>query len=244
MSTEQKLTYDLKLALVYTSAIIRSIGYVSKKRAMDADSYSQGAGPVPTSQVLARWLKANPESGQVAAQLKPEDTTRAIDAVVWLAKLSPTNEFYQSLVNLNTGGYMSKASPGEITKSDFGFVACVFETMAREEIKKKARGKAEDEGMLSKEYIGEIKKRDDFFVKLLKVNYNASLGCHIYNVKDQKGNLGLFFSNDSPADLGLSLDDCFLARMTPKRHTVSNYHGGKETVFNRIKILDNVGSPS
>ena len=42
-------------------------------------------------------------------------------------------------------------------------MACVFETMAREEIKKKARGKAEDEGMLSKEYIGEIKKRGDFF---------------------------------------------------------------------------------
>jgi hypothetical protein len=230
MAAQQKLTYDLKLALVYTAAIVRSLGYVSKKRAMDAE-------------VLARWLKANPDVTEgLAAQLKPEDTTRAIDAVVWLAKLSPTNEFYQSLVNLNTGGYMSKASPGEITKSDFGFVACVFETMAREEIKKKARGKAEDEGMLSKEYIGEIKKRDDFFVKLLKVNYNSTTGCHIYNVKDRKGNLGSFFSNSDPKDMGLTVEDCFLARMTPKRHAVSSYHGGKETQFNRVKVLQNVGS--
>jgi hypothetical protein len=137
---------------------------------------------------------------------------------------------------------MSKASPGEITKSDFGFVACVFETMAREEIKKKARGKAEDEGMLSKEYIGEIKKRDDFFVKLLKVNYNSTTGCHIYNVKDRKGNLGSFFSNSDPKDMGLTVEDCFLARMTPKRHAVSSYHGGKETQFNRVKVLQNVGS--
>jgi len=242
MSAEQKLTYDLKLALVYTSAIIRSIGYVSKKRSADADAYPQGAGPPPTSQVLARWLKANPD--EVAVQVKPEDTTRAIDAVVWLAKLSPLNEFYQSLKNLTSGGYMSKGSPGEITKSDFGFVACVFETMAREESKKKARQVAEEKGLLSKEYIGEIKKRGDFFVKLLRVNYNNNLGCHIYNVKDRKGNLGLFFSSDSPADLGLALEDCFLARMTPKRHSVSNYHGGKETVFNRIKVLENVGSPS
>jgi hypothetical protein len=238
MSTEQKLTYDLKLALVYTSAIIRSLGYVSKKRAMDGTS---GSGAHPTSQTLARWLKAEPDA--VAVQVKDEDTVRADVALAWLDKLFPSNEFYQSLIKLKTGGYRS-VDDGQITKSDFGFVACVFETMAREEFKKKARGKAEDEGMLSKEYIGEIKKRGDFFVKLLRVNYNDNLGCHIYNVKDRKGNLGLFFSSDSPGDLGLSVEDCFLARMTPKRHSVSNYHGGKETVFNRIKVLQNVGSPS
>jgi hypothetical protein len=38
------------------------------------------------------------------------------------------------------------------------------------------------------------------------------------------------------------LNDCFLARMTPKRHAVSSYHGGKETQFNRVKVLQNVGS--
>jgi len=244
MSAQEKLTYDLKLALVYTSAIVRSLGYVSKKRSLDG-SYSQGAAPSPTSQVLGRWLKANPD--ECAVQVKPEDTVRADAAMEWLTNLSPTNEFYQSLKNLVTGGYWGrgkKVNDGQITNSDFGFVACVFETMAREEIKKKERGKAEDEGMLSKEYIGKIKARDDFFVKLLRVNYNTSLGCHIYNVKDRKGNLGIFFSNDSPGDLGLNIEDCFLARMTPKRHSVSKYHGGKETVFNRIKVLENVGSPS
>jgi hypothetical protein len=237
-AVEQKLTYNLKLALVYTSAIIRNLGYISKKRSMEGIS---GSGASPTSQVLARWLKANPD--EVAVQVKPEDTVRADEALAWLAKLSPTNEFYQSLIKLNAGGYRS-VDNGQITKSDFGFVACVFETMAREEFKKKARAVAEEKGFLSKEYIGKIKKRGDFFVKLLKVNYNDKLGCHIYNVKDRKGNLGLFFSNDSPSDLGLALEDCFLARMTPKRHSVSNYHGGKETVFNRIKVLENVGSPS
>jgi len=235
MSAQGKMTFDLKLALVYTSAIIRNVGYVSKKRAMELDKS-------PTSHTLARWLKANPD--EVAVQVKDEDTIQADKALAWLGKLSPMNEFYQSLKNLTSGGYGSKASPGEITKSDFGFVACVFETMAREEFKKKAREVAETQGDLSKDYIGEIKKRGDFFVKLLKVNYNHNLGCHIYNVKDRKGNLGLFFSSDSPGDLGLNVEDCFLARMTPKRHSVSNYHGGKETVFNRVKVLQNVGSPS
>ena len=120
IAAQQKLTYDLKLALVYTSAIIRNLGYVSKKRAMDGTS---GSGATPTSQTLARWLKANPDS--VSVQVKPEDTVRADEALAWLAKLSPTNEFYQSLIKLNTGGY-SSVDNGQITKSDFGFVACVF----------------------------------------------------------------------------------------------------------------------
>jgi hypothetical protein len=113
--------------------------------------------------------------------------------------------------------------------------------MERESERKNSRAKAEEDGSLSKEYIGEIKKRDDFFVKLLKVNYNSTTGCHIYNVKDRKGNLGIFFSNSDPSDMGLTVEDCFLARMTPKYHNVSKYHGGKETVFNRVKVLQNVG---
>ena len=73
------------------------------------------------------------------------------------------------------------------------------------------------------------------------LNYSDNVGCYIYKVKDRKGNLGVFFSSDG--DLA-SVDDCFLAKMTPKRQSVSDYHGGKETVFNRVKVLQNVGTTS
>ena len=233
-AVEQKLTYGLKLALVYTSAIIRNLGYVSKKRAMDGTS---GSGATPTSQTLARWLKADPDAG--AVQVKAEDTVRADVALAWLAKLSPTNEFYQSLIKLNAGGYRS-VDNGQITKSDFGFVACVYSTMEREAAKELARATAE-EAAEDSEYMGKLKARAEFFVKLVGKKYSDNVGCYIYKVKDRKGNLGVFFSSDS----GLAeLNDCILAKMTPKRHSVSDYHGGKETVFNRVKVVRNVGSPS
>ena len=61
---------------------------------------------------------------------------------------------------------------------------------------------------------------------------------------DQKGNLGVIFGNElEDADGRVVVDgDCFLARMTPKRHSISEYHRGKETIFNRVKILQNVGT--
>ena len=99
---------------------------------------------------------------------------------------------------------------------------------------------AAKEAASTSEYIGKLKSRAEFFVKLVGKKYNDNIGCYIYNVKDQKGNLGVFFSSD--ADLA-KVDDCFLAKMTPKRHSVNNYHGGKETVFNRVKVVQNVGAP-
>jgi len=232
----KKVTYDLKLSLEYAAAIVRTQGYVSKK-----DAYPTVSNPTPadsTAVILGRWLQADPEV--CAETMIPEDTQQAKKALVWLSRLSPTTEFNLSLKKLLSGGY-SRVKDGEITKSDFGFVACVYSTMTRDQEKKKARAEAEDAGLKSNEYIGTIKKRDDFFVKLMKIGYSQNFGCHVYNVVDRKGNLGSFFSNDSPEALGLSLNDCFLARMTPKRQERSSYHGGKETQFNRVKVLQNVG---
>ena len=111
MSVQEKITYDLELALTYTSAIIRSLGYVSKKKSMEG-SYPQGAAPVPTSLTLARWLKANPDGSKPSDLVKPHDAFRATEALAWLDKLSPTNEFYQSLKNLVTGGYWGRGEKG------------------------------------------------------------------------------------------------------------------------------------
>ena len=128
-----------------------------------------------------------------------------------------------------------------ITKSDFGFVACVYVTMDRAENREKNKKEAKVAAS-SSEYIGELKKRSEFFVKLVAVNYSQNVGCHIFKVRDRKGNHGVFFSSAGPEELGVKLNECFLAKMTPKRHSVSEYHGGKETIFNRVKVVQNVGA--
>jgi hypothetical protein len=223
-------TYPLELALEAAAAIIRTHGYTSKKDFITS-------GRQPTSITLGIWLKS---PATIAPGIEAADTVVAQDALVWLQGRASTgyaseSDFERSMRMLTIGGYRNVA-PGMITKSDFGFVACVYATMDREANRKKNKKAASNS-----DYIGSLKKRAEFFVKLVGKTYSDNVGCYIYKVKDRKGNLGVFFSNDSDmANVG----ECFLAKMTPKRHSVSDYHGGKETVFNRVKVVQNVGAPA
>jgi len=224
-------TYPLELALKYAAFIIREQGYTSKKDA-------QITGGSSTSDILNTWFTASACRGTLQ-----EDSEKAQEALVWLqGKANITgyaseSDFDRSMRMLTIGGYRNVA-PGMITKSDFGFVACVYSTMERAAGREKNKEVVKEAASTS-EYIGKLKSRAEFFVKLVGKKYSDNIGCYIYNVKDQKGNLGVFFSSD--ADLA-KLEDCFLAKMTPKRHSVNNYHGGKETVFNRVKVVQNVGA--
>ena len=89
------------------------------------------------------------------------------------------------------------------------------------------------------EFVGTLKKRDDFFFKVLRKINKPDYS--IYELIDRSGNLGMFFSSDRD-NLGLNENDCALIRMTPNEHEKSNYHGGCVTKFNRPKVLQNVGS--
>ena len=234
MAKKPVQTYPLELALESAAAIIRTHGYISKKEAGTS-------GRQATSVTIGTWLNSPSSTAPV---IEDADKTAAAEAMVWLDALARStgvsaNSFDASMASLTVGGYRKVAS-GMITKSDFGFVACVWATMEREVNWKK---KQDDLKVASanSDYIGSLKKRADFFVKLVGKNYSDNVGCYIYKVKDRKGNLGVFFSSDS--DLA-EVNDCFLAKMTPKRHSVNDYHGGKETVFNRVKVVENVGRPS
>ena len=225
-------TYPLELALEYTAGIIRQYGYVSKKDAAQS-------GKKSTSNILGTLL-----SGPAPA-ITQDDGVKAQEALAWLNALAAStktgreNDFDISMRNLSQGGYRVVA-PGMITKSDFGFVACVWATMEREVNWKKKQDDLKAASADS-EYIGKLKKRAEFFVKLTGKKYSDYSGCYIYNIKDRKGNLGVFFSSDSEL---AKVNDCFLAKMTPKRHSVSEYHGGKETIFNRVVVVQNVGVAS
>jgi len=227
-------TYPIKDALEATAAIIRMHGYISKKDAATS-------GHKATAVILGEWLTS---SSPICVGTQDADDVMAASALDWLGKLTTSpktgreNDFDISMRNLILGGYR-KLGFCEICKSDFGFIACVYSTMERAANSEVKKAEAK-EAASNSAYMGSIKKRAEFFVKLIGKKYSDNVGCYIYKVKDQKGNLGVFFSSD--ADLA-KVEDCFLAKMTPKRHSVNDYHGGKETVFNRVKVVQNVGAP-
>ena len=83
------------------------------------------------------------------------------------------------------------------------------------------------------EYVGTVGKRSNFFVKVENIRHISSVGSNLYctTVRDTS-NIVKFFGN---ADINVG--DTVEIGAYVKGQTVSDYHGGKETMVNRIKII-------
>lgn len=83
------------------------------------------------------------------------------------------------------------------------------------------------------EYVGTVGKRSNFFVKVENIRHISSVGSNLYctTVRDTS-NIVKFFGN---ADINVG--DTVELGAYVKGQTVSDYHGGKETMVNRIKII-------
>ena len=234
-------TYPLRLALEFVAAETRRNGYYSK-----TDAQRGGPGVVATADCLREFFSEDGPSK--FGSIEEEDKKRALHAISWLTVLdndapyASESDFDRSLRMLPLGGYRTVEN-GYITKSDFGFVACVYNVMEQKAAYEKRKSEA-TKASSNSEFIGKIGSRGDFFVKLTQYRYIEDRGFYVFNICDRKGNLGVFFSDRAPESMGIDVDDCFLARMTPKKHSISSYHGGMETMFNRVEIKENVGSAS
>ena len=114
------------------------------------------------------------------------------------------------------------------------------------------------------EFIGTLRQRDNFFVKLIEIK-ETSYGS-LYIVSTRTGNRGCFWSFTygdkilspgyrsaaqvpDPAFWGheasgtdghycpIKVGDCFTIRATPKNHDINNYDGIKDTRFNRVELV-------
>ena len=114
------------------------------------------------------------------------------------------------------------------------------------------------------EFIGTLRQRDNFFVKLIEIK-ETSYGS-LYIVSTRTGNRGCFWGFTygdkilspgyrsaaqlpDPAFCGheasgtdghycpIKVGDCFTIRATPKNHDINNYDGIKDTRFNRVELV-------
>ena len=90
-------------------------------------------------------------------------------------------------------------------------------------------------------YIGEVKKRDNFFVKLIKSSYIQKDNYWIYKFITREGNLGYFFRG---TELPIQLGDCFMFKGTPIEHNLDRFDSVPVTKFNRISFMENYGNAS
>ena len=106
------------------------------------------------------------------------------------------------------------------------------------------------------EFIGTLRQRDNFFVKLIEIK-ETSYGS-LYIVSTRTGNRGCFWKftyGDKVLSPGyrsaahlpdpalddhycpVKVGDCFTIRATPKNHDINNYDGIKDTRFNRVELV-------
>ena len=88
-------------------------------------------------------------------------------------------------------------------------------------------------------HFGKLRKRDNFFVKLLKDTYLQQQECFVYKFITREGNLGFFFKGEK---LDLTPGDCFLFRGTPIEHSEDRFDKVPVTKFNRIAHVENHGA--
>jgi len=82
------------------------------------------------------------------------------------------------------------------------------------------------------EYLGVLKTRGEFEVMIENVRYIARTGSHLYCASVDGKHILKFFSDQKIADQGEKV--CLSGYV--KSHAESRYHGGKETMINRLKI--------
>ena len=133
------------------------------------------------------------------------------------------NEFEQKVLDI--------VKRGEINTFEFGIVASLPKSYARSIERDKVEREQRALSVDSK-HIGKPNDKIELDVEILRVNYIEKLGCHVVNAKDTGDNLIVFFTtkgNDFTNTKNMKI------KGRVKRHQVSTYHSGNETVLNYVK---------
>lgn len=152
------------------------------------------------------------------------------ELIDWLRNdFIPTNDFGRKIAGI--------ATQDKIREKDIPFIVYASDTKRRAEEKEKS-DKVIAEHSKQSEYIGTLKKRDDFFMKLVKIVYSKNYQCYIHLMVDRTSNIGIVWKDDKMAEVS----ECILFRGTPVKHYYNDTGEYKTTKFNRVNLLKNYGS--
>ena len=94
----------------------------------------------------------------------------------------------------------------------------------------------EREGALSatSDYVGTVGKRSNINLCIENIRFIPSVGSKLFCASVEGRDIIKFFNNDIKSGVG----DTISIGAFVKSHSISKYHHGKETMVNRIKVLD------
>lgn len=227
------VSYDKLAVLKRTSAMIRSFGWTSKTEEYESDKISTVRDvltsfnpPSEDSRSYKNWQRF---MDSVKFDEKA-DTEIAKGALEWLSTQDVTNDYLYNLKAL--------ADVSLIPESMLGYW-CSLVSVHLRNLEKLATEKQKSE--LKNEYIGEIKKRQNFVVTVRDIKtvetysqYNPFSYLHRF-VTDGGHTLSWFASDDKGI---FEVGHKYLVKATVKKH--SEYNGWKTTYVNRVTIVEEI----
>lgn len=124
---------------------------------------------------------------------------------------------------------------GEVQIKDFGIIASLPASYFRE-IKRKSIKQQQQQMAETSRFVGQLNERLRMKIKVLSVSFVKSLGCWAVNAATvDDGNLVMFFTGKEEF---VETDGKEIEIYgTVKRQQKNKFHGGSETVFNRVAVL-------
>lgn len=209
--------WELETFLAASNAAIRQDGFLSRTRAR---ALSMGA---TADQVVDFFIEPKFKRGRDAGQLKlvVEDVDHRVAAEVieWLEDLSPTidEDYLWNLAVIRDVGLVRWKTAG--------YAASMINAADKARIRK-----IEFDNQKDSEYVGELKKRQDFEAKLIfTTSFDGYYGpTYLYKFLTAEGNVLVWFASNWQ---DVKVGETYSFKATPKKHEERD--GIKQTMINR-----------
>lgn len=221
-------TYSHIDSLARTCAVVRTYGWVSRSKAKfeetinaTADDVIETYHPPKSSRELDHWK-------QWMAKIKwnkENDEAEAKAAIEWLAEQPSNNEYLHNLHAI--------AEAEEVPQKLMGYWCSLIATY------QKAMDRLREAALQRKvsEWVGEVKKRQEFVVTVQSINYLDSYygAVDLHRMIDDNGRTLVWFAN---TDSGMEKGHTYKIVGTVKKH--DKYNGWKQTNLNRVKVIEEI----
>lgn len=222
--------YNAMKVLTNVVAVIRTLGYVSRKAAQIDETKATTTGDV-------RWIMSRAIGKEREAQKRfiasidfrpEEDLAEAEAAVAWLKEQEGSNEYMHNLKLLED----EKAVPSRM----FGYWASLIPTYQRA-MDRLELARIERENSLN-EHLGEVGQRlTDIRVRCKSVKAIAGHygTVNIHRMKDEDGRTLVWFAN---TEAKMTRGHEYVIRATIKKH--DEYEDWAQTHLNRVMVLEEI----
>lgn len=206
------ITFPITDVLATTAAVIESEGWLSKSRA--ALDETPTADIVSTIMIKRRKVQINEKHEEIASA-----------ALAWLSEQESKSDYIYNCQVL--------ASVGHVGIKHFGY-ACSIVASYQRDLEKAAEKAVEKAVEKASEYVGTVKKREVFDVRLVFVKYLSSLyGTTVmHKFITEKGDILVWFGS---SELNLEVKGGLAKiKATVKKHEM--YNGVRQTIVQRVAL--------